>query len=192
VAVEPGLSVVLAWDAPVDLDLYVTDPAWETVYFANNPSRSGGELLHDVKCRDVGNAGSTLHEVARFPAPQPGVYRVGVDFIDRCRSRAELASFRVAARSGTTTIAVTDTLRPEQFRSIVLEVDLSGPEGNGAPGTIRRLDRGSGSGAEGMAVSGFPSWFILMGPGPAAVRYDDDRRRAAGEGHSNTAPAAAR
>jgi hypothetical protein len=30
-----ALRVTLAWDAPVDLDLYVTTPRGETVYYAN-------------------------------------------------------------------------------------------------------------------------------------------------------------
>src|SRR6058998_2910370 len=40
-----GIRVVLLWAAPVDLDLYVTDPGLETVYFANTPSGSGGKLV---------------------------------------------------------------------------------------------------------------------------------------------------
>lgn len=39
-APSAGLNVRLIWEAPVDLDLYLTDPTSETVYFANNPSRT--------------------------------------------------------------------------------------------------------------------------------------------------------
>jgi hypothetical protein len=92
---QPGLTVVLAWDASVDLDLYVTDPTWETVYFANNPSRSGARLTQDVRCKDVAGRGS-FQEVVRIADPLPGGYRVGVDFIERCSGESEYVSFRVA------------------------------------------------------------------------------------------------
>src|SRR5687767_8083414 len=51
-----GLRVTLLWSEPVDLDLYVTDPARETVYFGNGASRSGGRLERDTRCAE-GRAG---------------------------------------------------------------------------------------------------------------------------------------
>ncbi len=42
---RPGVTVTLRWTAAVDLDLYVTDPALETVYFANPRTASGGYTL---------------------------------------------------------------------------------------------------------------------------------------------------
>jgi len=38
------VQVSVAWDAPTDVDLHVTDPASEEIYFANTTSASGGEL----------------------------------------------------------------------------------------------------------------------------------------------------
>ena len=38
------VQVSVAWDAPTDVDLHVTDPANEEIYFANTTSASGGEL----------------------------------------------------------------------------------------------------------------------------------------------------
>src|SRR5437588_148676 len=43
-APAPGVRVSLVWSTPVDLDLYVTDPSQETVYFANPNAQSGGKL----------------------------------------------------------------------------------------------------------------------------------------------------
>src|SRR5437016_5099590 len=78
----PGLSVQLTWSAPADLDLYLTDPTAETVYFANTPNRTGGRLLRDTRCPDIVRAPPPYVEVADVPEPRPGRYRVGVDFID--------------------------------------------------------------------------------------------------------------
>jgi hypothetical protein len=38
------VQVSVAWDAPTDVDLHVTDPADEEIYFANTTSASGGTL----------------------------------------------------------------------------------------------------------------------------------------------------
>lgn len=101
---DPGLTVTLVWDAPVDLDLYVTEPGLETVYFANRRSAHGGELARDARCADLvpgegrpPAAGPRIEQV-RWAAPPAGRYRVAVDFIETCGDRRALAvTYRVAA-----------------------------------------------------------------------------------------------
>jgi uncharacterized protein YfaP (DUF2135 family) len=120
-AAEPGLRLELLWSAPVDLDLYVTDPTWETVYFGNTPSRSGGRLEQDQRC---GGSAATRTEIVRFAEPRAGPYRIGVDFIDACDSRAEKATFRVAATLNGVTREATGTANLNVFQPIVLELEL--------------------------------------------------------------------
>src|SRR4029453_8796455 len=81
-AAQAGLVVSLTWDAPVDLDLSVTDPTWETLYFANNPTRAGARLENDARCDTLTEA-RTPTERATIEHAHPGPYRVGGDFIDR-------------------------------------------------------------------------------------------------------------
>jgi hypothetical protein len=76
------LVVRLAFEPGADLDLYVTDPLLETVYYANTPARSGGALDADRRCTAPGDS---VESVGFAPAP-PGPYRVGVDFQQRCSS----------------------------------------------------------------------------------------------------------
>lgn len=38
------VQVSVAWDAPTDVDLHVTDPSGEEIYFGNSSSQSGGTL----------------------------------------------------------------------------------------------------------------------------------------------------
>ena len=73
------LVVRLAVEAGADLDLYVSDPLEETVYYANTPARSGGALETDLRCPHA-----TGVETVRFAEPLAGRYRVGVDFPKRC------------------------------------------------------------------------------------------------------------
>src|SRR5439155_24529865 len=81
-----GVRVVLLWAAPVDLDLYVTDPGLETVYFANTPSGSGGKLVRDLACGQLTETTpTTFSEEVVWTKAHPGRYRLGVDFSDTCR-----------------------------------------------------------------------------------------------------------
>jgi hypothetical protein len=123
----PGLHVLLTWDAPVDLDLYVTDPSWETVYFANTPSRAGGRLERDVRCDRLNRAGPQTESV-RFVVSRPGPYRAGVDFIDDCGNDIKEVSFRIVVELEGRRLEATKTVRRERFQAIAFEfeVDMSG------------------------------------------------------------------
>jgi hypothetical protein len=87
-----ALVVRLAFEPGADLDLYVTDPLDETVYYANTPSRSGGALDADLRCEAERGAVETV----RFAAPPAGRYRVGVDFQQRCADDARVAPWVIA------------------------------------------------------------------------------------------------
>jgi hypothetical protein len=119
-----GLQVALLWSAPVDLDLYLTDPTWETVYFANNPSRTGARLLRDARCGDVAATDTVFVELAGMTAPLPGRYRIGVDFIDACNAPHEPVGFRVVVNCGGVRRESVGTIRLEEFQPIVVEFEL--------------------------------------------------------------------
>jgi hypothetical protein len=90
----PGGEVVvrLAFEAGADLDLYVSDPLDETVYYANTPARSGGALDADRRCGEPGER----VEMVRYAAPLPGRYRVGVDFQHRCESEERVVPWAIS------------------------------------------------------------------------------------------------
>jgi hypothetical protein len=86
------LVVRLAFEPGADLDLYVTDPLEETVYYANTPARSGGALDADRRCE----AERDVVETVRFAAPPAGRYRVGVDFQEHCEGGARVEPWVIA------------------------------------------------------------------------------------------------
>ena len=91
-----GLTVTLEWDAAVDLDLYVTDPAWATVYYA----RPDGHLAADARC--AGEAPTARWERARWTDPPSGRYRIGVDFPEACAAAPDRVRYRIVVdRDGT-------------------------------------------------------------------------------------------
>jgi len=136
-----GIRVRLAFSAGADLDLYVTDPTFETVYFANSPNRAGGRLEEDLRC----DAPAPRIETITFPATLAGTYRVGVDFSERCKDGATRVAFAVqidgvqidgepleATREG--------TIAAGHFIPVVLEV--TAPLG----GAAREKAKGRGDG----------------------------------------------
>jgi hypothetical protein len=116
------LRVRLAFGAAADLDLYVTDPAAETVYFANTPSQSGGALERDARCEDP----APRVETVAFPAAPPGRYRVGVDYPEPCGADAEPVAFVVSVEHRGTRREQRGVALPGRFEVIVLEFDLPG------------------------------------------------------------------
>ena len=83
---RPGeLRIRLAFGANSDLDLQVTGPRLETVYFANSPGKNGARLVADVRC---GSPAPRI-ETILFPSARPGWYRVSVDHPTRCEDAPE-------------------------------------------------------------------------------------------------------
>lgn len=91
-APEGELVVRLAFEGGADLDLHVSDPLSETVYYANTPVRSGGALDADRRCQDP----TPRIETVRFEKPLAGGYRVGVDFQQRCPGGADVAPWAIS------------------------------------------------------------------------------------------------
>jgi hypothetical protein len=116
-AAPDALVVRLAFDAAADLDLYVTDPQQETVYFANTPARSGGALDADRTCADA----APRVETVVFEAPLPGRYRVGVDHPASC-GRDAGAAFALRADRGAAGWRAEGRIAPRSFEPIVLEL----------------------------------------------------------------------
>jgi hypothetical protein len=129
---ERGLRVLLAFGPAADLDLYVTDPLEETVYFANSPSASGGRLEADLRCDSPGS-GDRI-EVVRFADPRAGRYRVGVDHPKGCGGEQPAGFALAVVRDGVAEIQG-GSLRPLEFRLAALDFELDGaPGGAGESG----------------------------------------------------------
>jgi hypothetical protein len=124
-----GLLVRLAFEDVADLDLFVTDPALESVYFAYTPARSGGVLVDDRACGDP----APRVEIVHFADPLPGRYRVGVDFHRRCEAKpsstrtagvAGEGLYRVRVDEGGRVLEREGLLTPGLFEVIVLEFEV--------------------------------------------------------------------
>ena len=82
------LVLHLSWQAPVDLDLFLTGPSGETIYFGNRKARTGYHINNETTCDTLAPTG--LHrESATIPHAAAGLYRVSVDYIFDCGSGIE-------------------------------------------------------------------------------------------------------
>ena len=117
-----GLQIRLVFGAEADVDLFVTDPDLETLYFGNNPSLGGGVLAEDIRC----NAATPHAEVVTFGNARPGRYRVGVEHARRCTRSRLPVPYRVEVLSGESNWSVEGELAPGAFDNRVVEFDLRG------------------------------------------------------------------
>ncbi len=123
-AAPDAVRVRLAFGAEADLDLYVTGPADEAVYFANDAARDGGRLTSDRRC----DAPAPREEVIEFAHAAPGRYRVGVDFMVRCANGVDRAPYELVAEvPGQAPIRVRGDARFGAFDPRALEFERPQP-----------------------------------------------------------------
>ena len=124
---EQGLTIQLTFGADADLDLYVTDPLLETVYFANHSGKSGGRISNDVRCDDI-QAGGTVDqpriEEVRFDNPMPGLYRIGIDYPKKCEGGEEQAAFAVSVMHNGEQVQKLGSVSFERFEVVVMEFEI--------------------------------------------------------------------
>src|SRR5205823_5703617 len=126
-----GVTVTLRWTAPVDLDLYVTDPELETLYFANPRTVSGGVLERDSRCAE--QQPGEHAERARWTKPPPGRYRVGVDFLETCSGRTAEVPYALTVEVDGRRQEIAPRARRGERQPLVLEFTVAGP----AAGEVR-------------------------------------------------------
>jgi hypothetical protein len=119
-----GVTVTLRWDGPVDLDLYVTDPVLETVYYGNPRSASGGVLEADARC--ARRTPGMQEERVRWTKPPSGRYRVGVDFPEACGARVDDVAWAMTVDVDGRRQETTGRAHLAERRPAVLEFDVGG------------------------------------------------------------------
>ena len=119
-APDAELRVRLVFGREADLDLYVTDPALETIYFGNTPSSaSGGALEADLRCDDP----APRVETVRFARAPAGRYRVGVDHPERCGPGRGPVPFRIIVEGGGLRHERRGEIAPGQFLPAVIDFE---------------------------------------------------------------------
>lgn len=83
-----SIQVTASWDSGADVDLYVTDPAGETIMYnaEHRRSASGGSMDHDARgdCRQEQEHANVENVFWEAPRPPSGVYKVDVAYWGPC------------------------------------------------------------------------------------------------------------
>jgi hypothetical protein len=105
-----AIQVTLTWQSEVDLDLYVTDPNGDTIYYGDTTSLSGGELDRDNMC---GNFALGRPENVYWEAnPPSGTYQVEVAYFGSCADSMIGSSWNVRTVVNGRSNTYTGTLNP--------------------------------------------------------------------------------
>ena len=112
-----NIQITLAWNSGADIDMYVTDPAGETISYSHTQAASGGHLDHDARgnCRQ-GQQNNTIENVY-WDSPQPpsGTYQVALHYWGECNSNAGPTNTTLSIAVGGQIIgAYNYTLAPNQ------------------------------------------------------------------------------
>ncbi|NJN88042.1 MAG: hypothetical protein HC881_19320 [Leptolyngbyaceae cyanobacterium SL_7_1] len=100
-AAEPELGTgdiqaTLRWTTTDDLDLAVTDPNGQVVYYGSRSIPSGGQLDVDANAACGGTTSSPIENVFWPPAQAPqGSYSVAVNLFSRCTSGSAAIPFEL-------------------------------------------------------------------------------------------------
>lgn len=111
------VQITVAWNSAADIDLYVTDPSGETLFYNEQHNRSpiGGHLDHDARgdCRRAQK--NPRIENAYWPAPaRAGSYRVELHYFSPCTGAAMTEATLSVVVAGELLGAYRYRLEPEQ------------------------------------------------------------------------------
>lgn len=101
------VQVTLTWSKSVDLDLHVTDPGYEEIYYNNDESSSGGKLDIDNKCSNfvMGKPENVFWPTGGAPS---GTYKVVVRYYTSCDDSGSVPyTVRVVAKGQVSTYSGT-------------------------------------------------------------------------------------
>ena len=121
-----GLQVTVAWNTAADIDLYVTDPSGDVIYYNEQHERSslGGHLDHNARGDCRREQKHSRIENAYWPAPAPaGNYRIELHYFSPCASSAVTSAVVSVAFAGKLLGSYAYQLEPEQrLEALSLEV----------------------------------------------------------------------
>ncbi len=92
------IQITLNWNTTDDLDLYVTDPGQQTVFFNNRVIPSGGQLDVDANADCVRVTTNPVENVFWTSTPPAGGYLIQVVLFRRCSQSTAPIPFTVTVR----------------------------------------------------------------------------------------------
>lgn len=91
-----GIQITVAWRGAADLDLHVTDPANEEVYFGHRQAASGGQMDQDANGECAATRPTIENVRWATPSPPAGTYQVRLQAFDLCGATDATATVSVS------------------------------------------------------------------------------------------------
>ena len=126
-AVGENLAIELTWQTPVDLDLFLTGPSGETIYFGNRIARAGYRMDGETTCGTLDQSNGPHSETAIIEATAAGLYRISVDYIFDCGSGLDETGAIVSLSSITTGQKLGSnvfTVRQQKLKTVAWEFEV--------------------------------------------------------------------
>jgi uncharacterized protein YfaP (DUF2135 family) len=86
------IQATLTWDSTNDLDLWVTDPSGDTIYYRNSLSSTGGELDVDANADCLNLTTDPIENIFWDTGEAPmGRFEVAVQYFKQCETNAPIS-----------------------------------------------------------------------------------------------------
>jgi hypothetical protein len=113
-----AIQITLGWDTGADIDLYVTDPAGETICFkkGQRDSKSGGHMDFDSRgdCREQQENSRIENIYWDGPRPPRGEYTIDLDYFSPCGKNDETHATVSISVEGRILGVYKRTIQPEE------------------------------------------------------------------------------
>ncbi len=117
-----AIQITMKWDTGADIDLYVTDPAGETIYYNQKYRRSssGGFMDHDARgdCRPEQDNPRIENAFWSNPEPPGGEYRIELHYFGPCGDHGPTRTTISIAVGGRVVGSFNYDLEPEQRKEV--------------------------------------------------------------------------
>ncbi|MCI0444619.1 hypothetical protein L0152_15605 [bacterium] len=106
------IQIELTWDGNADLDLHVTDPYGETIYYFHPVSQSGGAYQEDRECYN--NNGQPERVTYNDGAAAAGNYQISIHYFRSC-GEARDARWNLSVNADNRSSNYSGTIKPGEY-----------------------------------------------------------------------------
>ncbi len=121
-----AFSVNLRWNTIDDLDLMVTDPGGNQIFYGNRSAETGGCVgILDLDANaDDENLTDQPQENVYWEVPHPGAYRIEIHLFRRRTSPKTDVAYEVTVLEGNDRLVLPGQIRFQNERQLVTIIDL--------------------------------------------------------------------
>jgi hypothetical protein len=106
------IAIELNWEGSADLDLHVTDPYGETLYYFRPRNHAGGEYLEDRECHN--NSGQSERVAYESGTAASGLYQISIHYFRPCGNARDVR-WNISVTADGRSSSFSGTISPGQY-----------------------------------------------------------------------------